>query len=413
MNKYDKWIFLLIFSLITGNIGGALQSTRILSLLFVLAVPGALNKAKENGGITYIKPIILFFSICLIWGMASLLWTPAMLNGVVELVYYIVHIALFIEILLFSKLANNPLRSISLAWMLGFLATSVIGIWEIVTDQHLSFAFIQEDFLRDNGMFVERHNASVTFGNYNTYVTYIGFVLPFILYMILQNNNKIHRFLGFISLFLSTYILFNNASRGGIFCLIIAFFILFIGMIKNKKNLIGGLFISACVILILGIMIYRENLLQSILLRSQEGLTSDNGRPDIWLAALQIIFHDYVGLGSGLGSMQEVLTSKNVIGAAHNLVVEVALSFGVFITVLFLYNIIKLLFRSFKIKELERRLPMIYTVLVFIPIFVINSTYLLLPPTWCFFASVYVFINYDKIKGVCSSRSNINPIIIK
>ena len=131
-NKYDKFLFILIVSLIFGKIGGAFTVTRILAIFLI---PYALNVGAFKD--KCLRPVVLLFCGLYFYSVCSLLWTPDVDSTSKSLIYLPVHMFYFVEIAIFAKKSLNPMRIICFSWVLVVIATSIIGIWEIETDNHL------------------------------------------------------------------------------------------------------------------------------------------------------------------------------------------------------------------------------------------------------------------------------------
>lgn len=75
-----------------------------------------------------------------------------------------------------------------------------------------------------DGQTLVRKYASVTFGNYNSYVTVICFSLPFMFAYLLLVDGVKKQLWGWFIVLAVFYILVINASRGGLLCFVIALF---------------------------------------------------------------------------------------------------------------------------------------------------------------------------------------------
>ncbi len=85
VNKYDNIIILIVISLGLGGLGGALQVPRVLAVCFLPMLLRLYN------GCSYAKPI-KNFAVCFVaYAIFSLLWTSDFNEGVIQIVYYIIH----------------------------------------------------------------------------------------------------------------------------------------------------------------------------------------------------------------------------------------------------------------------------------------------------------------------------------
>lgn len=386
LNRYDKALFLLLLSLLYGfNSGSAFISPcRILSFLFLpLIIPYiSLIWMKLR---TICVVLIVFF----LYGFFSLLWTSYLPEGKGGIIQLFLNILIFLEILILSLKAKKPLSSIANAWILILSASLIIGIWEIVTDNHLSSAEEVSEFI-DNMNHIENHVAVVTFYNSNTYVVFIVMSLMFVLFKmstIQEINKQVWYFLIYIS---STFVLLMNSSRGGVACLLImtAISIWFISK-KNRTTILTIALFSF-------IFLYhlRNVVFESIVYRVENQGFEDNARLIMWISSWNI-FLDTFPWGTGIGSMMPVLRfskyNKSFIECSHNMVLEFLLEGGiVFGFIIFLVLIY--LYRSIRKTNITSIKLLLFIALGTFPIYsIINSNYLKITFIWCFFASLFVF----------------------
>ena len=210
IHKYDNIIILLITSIAFGIFGGPFQLTRILSICFL---PLLLLKIKKS--LRFINIYLSFFSFFIFYCFFSLLWVPDKIEGLIEIIYNIIHFLIFLEILVFARFSDTPLTSISKGWTYAVILTLIVAIWEISTGNHFSLSSHVADKTENlgNGMFISRTFASVTFTNYNTYVTFLCFSAPFIFYRLLLQNQIKYILLPIVVLSLSFICVMVNASR--------------------------------------------------------------------------------------------------------------------------------------------------------------------------------------------------------
>ena len=393
MNKYDKAIIILLSSLAFGGlyIGfGALQYSRILAIVFA---PMLLSKITKCN---YVKPLLIFTLFVILYGSISLLWTLNPTKGIEELLYYIVHFLLFFEILVFSRYAINAFKSVSLGWILSLSITLVIAMWEITTGEHLLNSVTHGDSFNMDGQIILRKYAAVTFYNYNSYVTFICMSLPFVFYTILNRTSRINFLYVVGIILLSASVILFNASRGGLLCLIIFFFIYFINSPKRKYVIPIFVIFGSLMLFYFG-----NDMLSLISYRASDGaLTTDTGRVEIYTNAMKVFF-DTFGLGTGLGGLTLWMSKfSNDILATHCMPLEILAQFGFIIFIIFIVFLIRLFFKSFKIGDFYRRITS-YMFFLSLPILsVINSGYLLNAYFFAYISSIIVFINYEQIRPI-------------
>lgn len=389
-NKFDCFLIIILLSSAFGGIGGSMQVNRILAILFAPLLLINLKKCFH-----WLKLYLMFFVFVIIYGIVSLMWTPSVSEGIKDILYFIVHFLLFFEVLVFSRFARNPLNSISLGCLTAIILTLIVAFWEIVTDNHLPMSFQESNTMMRSGReIIIRQFASVTFGNYNGYVTYLCFLLPFVFYNLVPLKRTMKNVVSMVTILLSAIVVIFNASRGGTLCFAIML-IVFFYIQRRKKRYIFTL----SVLLIISVFIisrFSENLFLVIAIRLAENGFEDSSRIEIWEVAFRALLETF-GFGTGMGGLSPWMESIdcNVISVPHNLFIELFAQLGVVIGLIVTLYILKLYFKSLRIKELNIKIPVLIA-LVTLPIAsIINSGYLFVGYLFTYFASIIVFVKYN------------------
>lgn len=392
-NKYDIYILLLIVSTIFGMIGGSLAAPRLLGLLLVPKLFGIVN--REN--LKYLSSLKSWCIAFYVFALVSMLWTPDKVEGLKELVYYLVHFLIFFEVIVFSRKALSPLQFITIGFALCVLLTSVVGFWELTTDNHLTYSKLDEAHAFSmGGEIILRKFAAVTFYNLNGYVTYLCFCLPFLLYGFSLEEKLLKR-LSFIALVIAIVLILCNASRGGMFTIVICLAVFFMMSQKNKS------LIYSFIVLIGGLLYilykYGNAILFILSIKLANGGATTNNRSEIWSNALKVLV-EYSGIGCGIGGMNTAMEqfAKGGITVTHNIFLEMLCQYGVVFCLAFVF----FLFKQFKtgLKLLDKKRSVLVSIaLVSFPMTgIINSGYLLAPHLFIALASIYVFANYERIR---------------
>ncbi len=395
-NKYDKILFFLVLFLGFGNIGGALAPTRILAIVFL---PQLIAKWKTCG---FIRPLFSFFVIFYAFCLVSIVWTPDPGQGIKELVYYPIHFIYFFEIIVFSKYANNPLKSLSWGWAMMIFICSFIAIWELTTDQHLSFANEEGGELSNLGDTIVHHfNAIVTFHNRNSYVTILCFSFPWIVYLTMFENKKlIHIFILIFSIIMTIVVIMFNMSRGGLLAFIIMGAVYFLLSPKSVGKTIMYIFIGGVIGYIL--INYGSQVFAIMEARaSGGGLTHDDARSAIWIVCMHLLVNSFF-IGIGVGGITAALhaASNNIIASPHSLFFEFLVQYGVIFTIVILLFLFGLFKDTWKLSERNRRTVLLMSIIT-MPIYtIINSGYLLDTSLFALMGTIYVFIYIEKIKTI-------------
>ena len=382
---------LLLSFLGFGGIGGALQVTRILAIILL---PVLFFKFSIR---YYMREYFIFFLFFIGYCLFSLLWTPNRAEGIVEIIYFVAHFILFFEIIVFSYRARNPLDSISKGWLMAVCMTLVVALWEIATDNHLPMS-VQEsgDTMNAGGMTIYRRFASVSFGNYNGYVTFLCFSLPFLFYRVIKNRCLF----SIVAIILSSVCILFNASRGGLLSisLMLLIYILFLRK-QGGKVYVYSLFL----LFLVGSFIFIQfgsELFEAITYRAVNNtLYSDAPRFEIWGRVWQV-FLSTCGLGSGVGGLQDMMRqlSPSGISIPHNLFLEILGELGVIIFLIFVLFLIGIFKKAYHVKNDATR-TLLFLSLIPLPIYsIINSGYIFNTYVFSAFASLVIFSNYEHLK---------------
>ena len=388
-NKYDKMIIWLILCLAYGYIGSILYHPIILSV--VLFFPVFIQNASLLG-IPKNRKTLGVFVFLLLYSMLSLIWAPSFSSSLMLLFRAFLHILLCLELIIFSQKANNPLDSISYGWMLAFLLTAGIAIWEMVTDNHI-MTIAHEDMGMD--MEIVRRRAAVTFYNMNTYSMFVVFALPFVLYRILIVDKKIKRLFLSLVLLVLVSILLLNASRGAIFSMAIMIGVFVLNTVRRGNRRVKWYSIAILFLLAIFLYIWGDFLLEAILYRTEGRDVFQDQSRNILINCSWKLFLESYGFGHGIGSMIPELSkypgNTTTLTYSHNLFLELLLEGGVVYGLCFIIFFIKLIRSAFHQKTIQGKFFLFSVILAFPLYSVINSAYISPTFVWAFFVSVYIF----------------------
>jgi len=393
-NKYDKFLFLLIAVLCTGTVGGVFQLSRVVTIFLLPAL-----LPKYYGAYRLVRPLVIFFIIFYLFCCISILWTPDKSEGFKELLYFPLHFLYLIEIIFFSYYAKNPTKSISMGWVSAVALCSIVAFWELTTGQHLSMTTTLMDYANTEFGIIDRFTAAVTFGNYNSYVTFLCYSLPWVLFQMTQSNTIKTKAVVIFALVMSAVAILFNASRGGLLTFIIIGIIWFLRSPKMpiQKTIIFTIIIFGGYFLLIN---YGSDLLLMIEARTGDGnLTDNNSRTAIWRVALDCLFNT-LGVGTGVGSVAAALGQgdTSIIASTHSLFFEFLMQYGIFFTLVVLLFLLRMFMNVRRIQDMNRKL-VLYMSFLSMPIYtIIDSGYLLSPSLYALIGTLYVFVYLDKIK---------------
>ena len=394
-NKYDLYVIIIIASLAFGQIGGAVQVIRIISILLIPSNLLYWINSKRSP-LFFCGEIFAF--IWILYGYISLSWAIDYLNARYELLFIFLHLNIIFSIVRFSKKALKPLDSL-LYGCIAFLALTLpLALWELVTNSHFYTNEIQSA-ITDGGKAIngikDKRYAAATFGNYNEYVTAVSFMLPYLFGAVLYFNSGRKQLYLLIILFLLSGVFMINASRGGILCLSInvVLFMKYSWRVskKQRKKVLWAILFAIIVL-----CCYKDVLLEQILARTENvSMVEDTGRMFIYLEALELLIgSNYMGVGP--------YGYQAVIGfAPHNMWLEVLCQYGIGVFLFGGFILFYLLWQTYKRTNQIKKIRFIpLAVILTFPICtIINSGYLFFPFFWVAIACVFVlYENVNRIK---------------
>lgn len=390
-NLYDYLLVLIISSLSFGGYGGSLQPIRIFTLVLLPIVLYVLIYGNSTRVLSYLKLSLFFFFIYI---TISLFWSSNLNEGYKELIYYFIHIFLFLTIVVFSRYSNNPFRAITLGWVIVFIVTFPIALYEIFLNVHLPISKFSSDKVINlgSGLTNNKKFASATFEHYNTYVTVLVYSFPFLLINLLRKSSVFKQIINWILVLILLFIVIVNASRGGILAIAVVLIVFFVFYSKNV-NYRYKIPSYLIVFFLFCISIYFfENIFNQLLFRleTKDNFFSDENRLFLFYASFELLSKTYF-MGTGIGGIH--ISMSNIgsnITIPHNLFLEVLVQHGIILFFLFLLLIWSIIKFSFSNYNMFIRFLTISFLFALFPSSVVNSGYLLMPAVWVIFASMFV-----------------------
>lgn len=385
-NSYDIKLFILLASLAAGSLGGILQLPRTFSILFL----GDILLGYRNS--TQTRNVVIYLALWFGWAILSLIWTPDFYNGISEGILLLTNFILFVELVYYSSKSKNLKRILSSGWGVAFFITGIISIWELLTGNHLSTSKHGSDaYIMADGQYVMHTYAAATFVNFNSFVVFICYSIPFLMYGYFSASKILSKIIYSLLFIVAVVILFMNASRGGILALIIQVFFFFSTMFSGKGNKIP--LVGLITVMIVALCLYWDEIAANIMLRTLETTSfQEEARYDIWIRSLKCFFPT-VGIGTGVGSIAASMTNISSSGDVllpHNAFLEILVQYGVVIGILCLRFVLYLYKSVRRIGDKCTKALIKSSILSLLSILIIDSSYLISPSFWAFFASLYI-----------------------
>ena len=390
-NKYDILLGLLMVLMAAGQIGGALQLPRI-ALILILPF-FILNRVFVSAGDTAVqrdipsyKYELFFFLIWWLHALVSLFFAFDLSGAGKALAYLTINVIGLFEILWLAARAVNPQRAILTGWMLMFLCTLPVALYELTTDVHLPMSVQSSDETIYGGE-VNRLFASVTFGNLNAYNVIL--CMTFCMMMIRTFSPiKRDKLTAYACAFVVALLIVINGSRAASLCVAFVLFLFLCMMLQNKKQAFSLLVAFA---LLGGAMVYKyHDAFSLIIQRFQTQGFGDSYRMSILINGLKEWYLSG-GWGIGIDNFNTIMEQKYhlEITPPHNLWLEVGAQFGIFIFIGFLILFWRNLRWSRKGNTFNKAAAVI-GIFAMLPFSIIDSGYLPKTSTWFYLAALYI-----------------------
>lgn len=388
-NKYDLLVIITIASLAWGN----LDYLRAITPVRIMGCVGLYYGYKNwTLLIKNYKTWMFLVGLWFFYIVLSLAWTSDIKLGFTMLFHMCTMFGVFMLMFVASMRAERLLYSMTTGWILMVALTLPTAIWEITTFNHLDSGSFSEGLIDKEGEF--KIFAAVTFQNYNSYVVMLSLAMPFIMLSFWQRNR--YRWISVLVSGLMCFVLFVNASRGGLICLAITISVLYYEYAKRQKKIVvitqlslASLFVIYYIIKNIDQLYVLHNIIVRFADYDADSVKSDS-RLLIWGMGFEIAAN-HLFMGSGIGSM--VAEYENIgrseINYAHNFYLELLIEMGLVIFCLFFILVYSSLYRMKKITNNKRiRLLALHVALCSIFIFVIDDYYTVRSGAWVFVACV-------------------------
>ncbi len=386
-NKYDRLIVLMLALQAFGGLGDALQPIR---LFIIISVPFLLYYFLKKGNLRECyRYERLFFLVWWIYAFVSILWVIVPEESIKDTLYLAVNFLGFFVLILLASKASNPQKSIIKGWILLFVLTLPVALYELWFDIHLPMSVQESDFTMNFGNEVmERRFASVTYGNLNGYNTILCYIFPFICLNLFRLKSKSKLILNWILLFIISYIIISNSSRGAILCLAVGLVLFGLYYLNNAKSLVI-LFIVLAIAFYFATA-YFDEVFGVIVARFEDQGLEDVGRLDNLVCGFDALLKSgFMGIGAGnyIPTMTQIYGLE--IAAPHNIFLEIGVQYGVIILLLFLWMLVRI-FKLGKQNERNNKIFIVVSLCIFPLTSIINSGYLLSIYVWMLIGSMYI-----------------------
>lgn len=391
LNRYDYLIIIVITSLVFGTMQISIFGQHFFAAM--LCFPLAAKELLIQFKMYKFKPVVLFMLVWLLYAVLSLIWTNDAKGGFGELFVFVCNAIIFLGLYHCAQYSIHPQKTFTIAWILLLLATFPIAFWEILTGNHLEkWGDFNEDYtLTDaEGYRIDRIFAAVTYKNLNSYVTLLVIALPIVLSGVISLKRKLIPLLVAIC---AMAIVLINASRGGLVCLcvILLVFLFHYSKVHFRYKKMFTLLVSVTIAVILiqySSFIFTQIVGRLVGFQDNDGLLSDVGRWDVLYLGLKLCYESG-GFGWGVGSMLEAYDTTGFwLEFAHNFVIEFLVQYGFWLFIPFALLLIKAFWRLAFGKNIALRAYGQMVALSFVPMSIIDDSYLAHPFVWAYLATL-------------------------
>jgi teichuronic acid biosynthesis protein TuaE len=284
-----------------------------------------------------------------------------------------------------------------------------IGLWEILTGNHLSVSGKFGTITTREGEFMP----TTFFHNPNDFATFLGLSFPFIFGWLRYSRGIINKILGFGILTISFYVLLATGSRANIIALILEIFVIFFFLLNLRQKI--KLAIIAASIFCLSFLLF-SSFTQSLFYQTWSQLDSFNSnwertvgstgmRFNLVKNGLYYLINSY-GFGVGAGNIESHIADYNPYPTSdllsmHNWWVEILANYGIFIFAGYLlfytsliYNFWIILHRKLETDERMICETLFLSMVGFSLVSVSSSSIMEIAPQWMLFGFALAFLNY-------------------
>lgn len=330
----------------------------VVSFIFLVAFRAKFARQQQLvGQNTYLVFMAIWFTYSMIHGVI-VENTAEWLRGIVFLLSgYAISILIYIYINDSSKFLSVSRFVLVAGLLIGLLALNEIinGDYYFLRERNLEF--YQDESIRDSS--INSRIPVVMFGNPNNYALFIYFsiIITFVLHVLEDVFFK--KVMYFLVVAFFTFLLISTQSRSGLLGVGI-FFGLYILCIIIKEGVVSLKSVALLIFVSILVMYY---ILTSVsggalsFLEFDSDVGSDLVRSNLIINGFQLLVDSYY-LGVGLGNIEIGMNSRDLIftfgvTSIHNWWMELLVSSGIFIFILYIYFYVKTLKIFFRISVIS------------------------------------------------------------
>ena len=402
-----------LFALLAGGVSVGVSPYRLLVLISIFWILLSRSFVAPSKGVTKIFFYMILFWCA--WGMISLAWTPNLSLGVKQVLSLTFSLIVFFVIFSLCKDNQKMIDTFLRGWRLSFLIACAVGIWEVLTGDHLPSSYMD-----DLPWYADKTKVAYSFfGNPNNYSAYIAISLPFMLQGAIEKVSRqipvlglMVRILYFIAIAISIFFVIMNGSKAGFLALIAEIVIFSIFMLRKKQYKFSAIIV---VVLFASVLfIFSQNDYQASGTSMSEDLSKlfqdDQDDQSISTKSRLVLFE--IGLdnflssgGFGIGAGGFGTESMNQSGlkiSPHNFLLSIFSQYGLLVFLLFLYWLLSITKKALSVLRMEHqnRSPhtqaevILTSVVGFLAASISNSSWLTSSYVWLYMSMITIVIAY-------------------
>lgn len=250
-NTIYDWALVSMMALLAfGSSFGFWQPIRIMFLLLMPCMVYDVWKTKDLKAWKGHRYELIFFGIWILWSGVSLYWREDGIECIKLFIHLIIYVSGWMEVMWLSSKAQRPIRSIALGWIIMFLASVPVAVWELLTDHHLPTCETSAGALTyiSEHVAIRRWFAATTFDNLNACNNTLCFTLLSVTMWLYQADKKWEKILGVVTWIMVGAIIYQNGSRAALACLICSAILYIIMANTRMQRWTGGLIIGLTIL---------------------------------------------------------------------------------------------------------------------------------------------------------------------
>lgn len=312
--------------------GGHLFAFRVVCLLLF---PLSIAVMSQGWWSNYLlRRLAVCGYVWIVWGIASVLWAPDIgyaIRDVLAVVFGFMVILILCNLRMFKTDAS--LHALRKGWVLAYVLTAVVAVWEMVTGDHLPGRYVDNvpSYVLEHYVIV-----SSTFGNPNNYGGFLLLCFPFLIWSY-SISNSLRKGIYVCLIAFAPVLVIVTGSRLAFIGLCIEL-IVYSVLTSRRLRIFVLVSVLAVSVILLGTQLPIAQQLLAIrkLSAMVAGHAGVRARLEIMLNGLWAVYAS-AGIGLGAGGFTHMLSAGEGpfwIGSktnAHNFAIEVLSQYGVIV----------------------------------------------------------------------------------